>query len=84
MKNQVETYIPEYRPGKLEAPLVSGNRVGTLAPGLLADLLVIRGTPLELRSEVKHVFLNGRDLPLTSRQTRLYDKYNNRPRAGVK
>lgn len=60
------------------------DRVGTLAPGLLADLLVIRGTPLELRSEVKHVFLNGRDLPLTSRQTRLYDKYNNRPRAGVK
>lgn len=31
VKNQVETYTPEYHPGKLEAPLVTGNRVGTLA-----------------------------------------------------
>jgi imidazolonepropionase-like amidohydrolase len=60
------------------------DKVGSLAPGLCADLLVIQGTPLELRSEVKHVFLNGRDLPLTSRQTRLYDRYNARPRAGAK
>lgn len=60
------------------------DRVGSLAPGLCADLLVMKGTPLELRSEVRHVFLNGRDLPLVSRQTRLYDKYNSRPRAGGK
>lgn len=58
------------------------DRVGSLRTGLCADLLIMKGTPLELRSEVRHVFLNGRDLPLVSRQTRLYDDCDSRPRAG--
>lgn len=56
------------------------DRVGTLAPGLEADLLVTDGSPLELRTQVRHVFIDGREVPLTSRHTRLYEKYRNRPR----
>ena len=44
-----------------------------------ANLLVTSGNPLEIRTEVKYVFISGRPVPLESKHTRLYEKYINRP-----
>ena len=43
-----------------------GNRVGSLRPGLLADLIVVEGNPLDdisLLREVRFVVLGGRPVP---------------------
>jgi imidazolonepropionase-like amidohydrolase len=56
------------------------DQVGSIAPGLSADLLITDGSPLEIRTQVKHVLIAGREIPLESRHTRLNDKYENRPR----
>lgn len=54
--------------------------LGSIEPGKLANLVVTRGDPLELRSEVTHVFIKGQPVPLQTRHTLLYEKYKNRPR----
>ncbi|MEK6325212.1 MAG: amidohydrolase family protein [Acidobacteriota bacterium] len=53
--------------------------VGSIEQGKIANLLVTDGDPLEIRTQIKHVFINGRDIPLTSRHTELYEKYKARP-----
>jgi imidazolonepropionase-like amidohydrolase len=55
------------------------DRVGSIEQGKIANLIVTDGDPLEIRTQVKHVFINGRDIPLTSRHTELYEKYKARP-----
>ena len=55
------------------------DRVGSIEPGKIANLMVTDGDPLEIRTQIKHVFINGRDIPLTSRHTELYEKYKARP-----
>jgi imidazolonepropionase-like amidohydrolase len=54
--------------------------VGSIEPGKAANLVVSRGDPLEIRSEVTHVFVKGVPVPLQTRHTQLYEKYRNRPR----
>lgn len=54
--------------------------VGSIEPGKLANLVVSRGDPLEIRSAITHVFIKGVPVPMTSRHTELYEKYRNRPR----
>jgi imidazolonepropionase-like amidohydrolase len=48
---------------------------GSIAPGQVADLVVWAGDPLELLTSVEHVLIAGREVPLTSRQTELRDRY---------
>ncbi len=48
---------------------------GSLAPGKVANVVVWDGDPLELLTEVEHVFIGGREMPLTSRHTELRDRY---------
>jgi imidazolonepropionase-like amidohydrolase len=55
------------------------DRIGSIEPGKIANLIVSDGDPLEIRTQIKHVFINGRDIPLTSRHTELYEKYKARP-----
>lgn len=55
------------------------DRVGSIEQGKIANLIVTDGDPLEIRTRIKHVFINGRDIPLTSRHTELYEKYKARP-----
>ncbi len=56
------------------------DRVGSVETGKIANLIVTDGDPLEIRTQIKHVFINGHDIPLTSRHTELYEKYKARPR----
>lgn len=52
-----------------------GGELGTLAPGKRADVVVWSGDPLELASAPTAVLIDGREQPLTSRQTKLRDRY---------
>ncbi|MFZ4122039.1 MAG: amidohydrolase family protein [Caulobacterales bacterium] len=52
-----------------------GRELGRLAPGAIADVVVWDGDPLEVMSAPTAVFIDGRDIPLVSRQTRLRDRY---------
>ena len=51
------------------------DRLGALAPGLLASFIVTDGDPLETATQVERVFIQGREVASGNRQTRLADKY---------
>ncbi len=52
--------------------------LGTIQAGKLANLFVVNGDPLELRSRVQHVVIAGRDVPLESKHTELFKRYMGR------
>jgi imidazolonepropionase-like amidohydrolase len=51
------------------------SRVGSLRPGLDADLAVAEGDPLQPLTRLRLLMIRGRPIPLTSRQTALYEKW---------
>ena len=55
------------------------DRVGSLEPGKDANLFIAKGDPLEIRTAVTHVFIEGKDIGLDSKHERLYQKYIARP-----
>jgi imidazolonepropionase-like amidohydrolase len=55
------------------------DRVGSLKVGKDADLFITTGDPLDLRSEVKHLFINGKDMDLDNWWQSLYDTWKKRP-----
>jgi imidazolonepropionase-like amidohydrolase len=52
------------------------DRLGSLDAGKTANVVIANGDPLDLKTEVKQVFIEGREIPMTSRQTRLRDQYS--------
>ena len=52
-----------------------GDRVGTIAPGKLADLVLWSGDPLDVANVAQQVWMDGRAIPMRSRQTELRDRY---------
>jgi imidazolonepropionase-like amidohydrolase len=55
------------------------DRVGSLKVGKDADLFITTGDPLDLRSEVKHLFIGGKDVDLNNRWKTLYETWKERP-----
>ena len=55
-----------------------GDELGSVEKGKVADLMVTTGDPLEISTQVKYVFIKGKEVPLVNKQTRLYDKYVSR------
>lgn len=55
------------------------DRLGSLEPGKLANVIVTDGDPLEIVTHVKRLFIGGEDIPLDSYQTLLYEKFSKRP-----
>ena len=55
-----------------------GDRLGSIDVGKMANLVVTDGDLLETRTHVKHLFIDGRRIPLTSRHTDLYEAFKNR------
>ena len=51
------------------------DRLGSLDTGKLANVVVANGDPLDVKTDVKHVFINGAEIPLVSKQTELRDRY---------
>ncbi len=54
------------------------DRLGSLDIGKDANIVVANGDPLDLKTDVKQVFIQGREVPMSSRQTRLRDQYSAR------
>ena len=52
------------------------DQLGSLDVGKTANLVVANGDPLDVKTEVKQVFIEGRPLPMSSRQTWLRDQYS--------
>jgi hypothetical protein len=52
-----------------------GDRLGTIEPGKLADLVLWEGDPLDVGHYAEQVWLGGRAMPMRSRQTDLRDRY---------
>jgi len=51
------------------------NLVGSLEEGKLANVVIWSGNPIQMRSRVENVIIKGKEIPLTSFQTRLRDKF---------
>jgi len=49
--------------------------VGSLEVGKTANVVVWNGSPIQMRSRVQQVIINGKVIPLTSYQTRLRDTF---------
>ncbi len=54
------------------------DRLGSLEVGKIADVLVTDGDLLEITSRVEYLFIDGRQVDLANRQTRLRDRYQAR------
>ncbi|MBL8514703.1 MAG: amidohydrolase family protein [Betaproteobacteria bacterium] len=58
----------------------AADRLGSLDKGKLASFFVADGDPLEIRTHIERVFIQGRELALEDKQTKLRDKYEERYR----
>jgi imidazolonepropionase-like amidohydrolase len=54
------------------------DKIGSIEKGKWADLVITNGDMLEIQTKVEHVFIKGKEVDLTNKQTRLYDKYMTR------
>lgn len=56
------------------------DRVGALEVGKDATLIVTSGDPLELTTDIGRAFIQGREVDLSNKQTKLWDKYKEKYR----
>jgi len=54
------------------------SQLGSVEQGKLANLVVTDGDLLEARTHVRYLFIGGRQIPLVSRHTMLYDQFKDR------
>ncbi|MGH9908007.1 MAG: amidohydrolase family protein, partial [Pyrinomonadaceae bacterium] len=54
------------------------DRLGSIEVGKMANVVVTDGDLLETRTHVRHLFIDGRKIPLTSRHTELYEAFKDR------
>jgi imidazolonepropionase-like amidohydrolase len=52
-----------------------GDKLGSLDTGKIANVVIADGDPLDVRTSVKQVYINGVAIPMETRQTRLRDEY---------
>ena len=57
------------------AALGLSDQLGRIEPGLIADLVLWDGDPLEVTTLAEQVWMRGRAMPMRSRQTELRDRY---------
>lgn len=55
------------------------DKIGSIEKGKWADFILTDGDPLETRTQIKQMFIRGREVNLENRHTRLYQRYMNRP-----
>jgi imidazolonepropionase-like amidohydrolase len=56
------------------------DRLGSIEAGKDATIVVTDGDLLDIRSNVKRMWIAGKEVSLESRHTRLYEKYKGRPK----
>jgi len=52
-----------------------GDKLGSLDAGKIANVVIADGDPLDVRTSVKQVYINGVAIPMETRQTKLRDEY---------
>ena len=53
--------------------------LGTLEVGKIANIMITSGDPLELRTEVKYLYIAGKPASTDNKHKQLYEKYSKRP-----
>jgi len=53
-----------------------GDQLGSLDVGKTANVVMSNGDPLDVRTDVKQVYIQGVPVPMVSRQTKLRDEYS--------
>ena len=53
-----------------------GDKLGSLDVGKMANVVLANGDPLDVRTDVKQVYIEGVAQPMVSRQTMLRDEYS--------
>jgi imidazolonepropionase-like amidohydrolase len=53
--------------------------LGTVEAGKIGNLIVTTGDPLEIRTVVRYLFINGRPTSTDNKHRQLYEKYRKRP-----
>jgi imidazolonepropionase-like amidohydrolase len=51
------------------------DEVGSLEAGKRANLFVATGDPFETKTDIVHLFIDGYNVPVESRHTKLYDEF---------
>ena len=57
------------------------DRLGSLDVGKTANVVIANGDPLDVKTDVKQVFIDGRSIPMENRQTQLRDQHGGVPLA---
>ncbi|MEW6306346.1 MAG: amidohydrolase family protein [Verrucomicrobiota bacterium] len=57
------------------------EKLGSIETGKEASLFAADGDILDIRTNVKRMWIGGKEVSLDSRHTRLYEKYKSRPKA---
>jgi imidazolonepropionase-like amidohydrolase len=65
------------------AQMLGLNDIGTLEPGKVANVVVTSGDLLELRTQVKYLFIKGQLTSLDNKQRELYERYSHRPKSAT-
>jgi imidazolonepropionase-like amidohydrolase len=53
-----------------------GDKLGSLDVGKMANVVIANGDPLDVRTDVKQVYIQGVAVPMVTRQTKLRDEYS--------
>jgi len=59
--------------------LGAGDQLGSIEKGKLGDLILTDGDPMEAKTNIKQMFIAGKEVSLESRHTREYEKWMKRP-----
>jgi len=54
------------------------DKLGSLEKGKVANIVLADGDILELRTNIKHVFIDGKEVDLSNRYTELLEKFKKR------
>ena len=55
-----------------------GDRLGTIEEGKIGNIIVTDGDPLQIRTQILHVFIGGHPVTLENKHRALYEKYRAR------